>query len=62
MKNYILFFKKSVFMTGFFIANFGKCEPYNNYAGYFFFEPLKTYFLFIYIKQENIIYKYIILD
>jgi len=44
MKNYILFFKKSVFMTGFFIANFGKYEPYNNYAGYFFFEPLKAYF------------------
>jgi len=38
------FFKKSVFVTGFFIANFGKYEPCDNYTRHFFFELLKAYF------------------
>nr|DAH61957.1 MAG TPA: hypothetical protein [Bacteriophage sp.] len=47
--------KKSVFVTGFFIANFGKYEPCNNYAGYFFFEPLKAYFFATlkFIERKN---------
>lgn len=42
-------------MTGFFIANFGKYETCDNYTGYFFFEPLKTYFCnFKIYKAEKI--------